>query len=318
MTSIVIENALVRYIPESDSFELYLRFADDSDAALKELGYGRDMVVPSVHGRTYLRMRHDRINQETFEGYADILHTCYVSRGKVVLIEKIELTSEGSSIDVKSKGGVYFRIPSLDRGRAVIGVRVLDSIDEAFASFIEFSRVNALSRMQYISKLKTRKLQDRAERIIANSRYGILTSDLFPIDLDAERRILEMQINDRWPLQNPCLSAEARRDEKKTGGIKMKFVNNTGFKFAFTKDMVKKVIFNNPATIVFWADDTKTIVKVAEGEIYDPEKGFAMCCVKKIFDEDYKKVLKHKVYSQIKDKGLEGNLEGGTEDGEKK
>lgn len=38
---------------------------------------------------------------------------------------------------------------------------------------------------------------------------------------------------------------------------------------------IKKVIFNNPATIVFWADGTKTVVK-AKNEDFDPEKGLAL------------------------------------------
>lgn len=43
---------------------------------------------------------------------------------------------------------------------------------------------------------------------------------------------------------------------------------------------IKDVIFNNPATIVFWADGTKTVVQ-SQGEGYDPEKGLAMAIVKK-------------------------------------
>lgn len=43
---------------------------------------------------------------------------------------------------------------------------------------------------------------------------------------------------------------------------------------------IKRVIFNNPATIVLWDDDTKTIVK-AENERFDPEKGLAMAITKK-------------------------------------
>lgn len=44
---------------------------------------------------------------------------------------------------------------------------------------------------------------------------------------------------------------------------------------------IKKVIFNDPATIVYWFDGTKTVVK-AENEDYDPEKGLAMCICKKV------------------------------------
>lgn len=43
---------------------------------------------------------------------------------------------------------------------------------------------------------------------------------------------------------------------------------------------IKKVIFNDPATIIYWNDDTKTVVK-AEGETFDPEKGMAMAIAKK-------------------------------------
>lgn len=45
---------------------------------------------------------------------------------------------------------------------------------------------------------------------------------------------------------------------------------------------IKKVIFNDPATIVLWNDGTKTVVK-AHGEEFDPEKGLAMAIVKKLY-----------------------------------
>lgn len=38
---------------------------------------------------------------------------------------------------------------------------------------------------------------------------------------------------------------------------------------------IEKVIFNPPATIVFWKDGSKTVVKAQNAE-YDPEKGLAM------------------------------------------
>ena len=44
---------------------------------------------------------------------------------------------------------------------------------------------------------------------------------------------------------------------------------------------IKNVIFNEPATIILWADGTKTVVKCQEGEGYDPEKGMAMAISKK-------------------------------------
>ena len=56
---------------------------------------------------------------------------------------------------------------------------------------------------------------------------------------------------------------------------------------------IKKVKFNPPATIVFWTDNTKTVVK-CNGEDYDPEKGLAMCICKKVLGDkgNYYEVFK--------------------------
>lgn len=44
---------------------------------------------------------------------------------------------------------------------------------------------------------------------------------------------------------------------------------------------IKDVVFNDPATIVFWSDGTKTVVKTQNNETFDPEKGLAMAISKK-------------------------------------
>lgn len=46
--------------------------------------------------------------------------------------------------------------------------------------------------------------------------------------------------------------------------------------------LIEKVIFNDPATIVIWKDGTKTVVKCGEGDVFDPEKGLALCFMKKV------------------------------------
>ena len=43
----------------------------------------------------------------------------------------------------------------------------------------------------------------------------------------------------------------------------------------------KRVIFNAPATIVLWRDGSKTVVTCQKGDQYDPEKGLALCFMKK-------------------------------------
>lgn len=47
-----------------------------------------------------------------------------------------------------------------------------------------------------------------------------------------------------------------------------------------TIPQITKVIFNKPATIVFWSDGTKTVVQ-AQDEAFDKEKGLAMAIAKK-------------------------------------
>ena len=58
---------------------------------------------------------------------------------------------------------------------------------------------------------------------------------------------------------------------------------------------IEKVIFNDPATIVFWSDKTKTVVKTQNGEIFDPEKGLAMAIAKKALGNkrEYYHTFKH-------------------------
>lgn len=58
---------------------------------------------------------------------------------------------------------------------------------------------------------------------------------------------------------------------------------------------IKKVKFSGPATIVFWADGSKTVVKCQEGDAFDPEKGLALCFMKKVLGNKsgtFNKVLK--------------------------
>lgn len=50
---------------------------------------------------------------------------------------------------------------------------------------------------------------------------------------------------------------------------------------------IKDVIFNPPATIVKWADGTKSVVKADNSEAYDPEKGLAMAIARKMYGNKY-------------------------------
>lgn len=57
---------------------------------------------------------------------------------------------------------------------------------------------------------------------------------------------------------------------------------------------IRNVIFNNPATIVYWDDGTKTVVKCGENDSWDAEKGLAMAVAKRAMGNkgNYNKALK--------------------------
>ena len=50
---------------------------------------------------------------------------------------------------------------------------------------------------------------------------------------------------------------------------------------------IKKVIYDGPATIVKWADDTKTVVKCGPDDVYSEEAGLSMAIAKKALGNDF-------------------------------
>lgn len=72
-------------------------------------------------------------------------------------------------------------------------------------------------------------------------------------------------------------------------------VHHTGYFNLHKVPTIKNVIFNAPATIVFWEDGTKTVVQSRDDDIYDPEKGLAMAISKKALGNkrDYYHTFKH-------------------------
>lgn len=55
---------------------------------------------------------------------------------------------------------------------------------------------------------------------------------------------------------------------------------------------VREIRYNGPATIVFWEDNTKTVVKMQPDEAYyDPDKAFAMAVCKKLFGNKFNRHL---------------------------
>jgi hypothetical protein len=80
-----------------------------------------------------------------------------------------------------------------------------------------------------------------------------------PCDLTSDR-------DGNWRIRSGALYP--RREGKKTASA-----TNTA--------AIKDVIFTPPATIVYWSDGSKTVVKCSEKDVFDPEKGLAMAIAKR-------------------------------------
>lgn len=82
-------------------------------------------------------------------------------------------------------------------------------------------------------------------------------------------------------------------------------------KFGMCSVSIRKVIFNDPATVVLWSDGTKTVVKCGPEDTFDMEKGLAMAIVKKMAGNDNHF---HKVFKQYAKKKKEPGSIGSISD----
>lgn len=77
-----------------------------------------------------------------------------------------------------------------------------------------------------------------------------------------------------------CKTPQQQNEDAFYYGFMLEALNNAYF-YRVQFPAIKKVIFNNPATIILWADGSKTVVMCDERDTYDPEKGMAMAIARK-------------------------------------
>lgn len=75
--------------------------------------------------------------------------------------------------------------------------------------------------------------------------------------------------------------------ERETERIRHKYglilPNVTTYSNKLNKNLIEKVIFNPPATVVIYKDGSKKIVKCGENDEFSPEVGFAMAMMNEMF-----------------------------------
>lgn len=129
-------------------------------------------------------------------------------------------------------------------------------------------------------KNKDIELKDRLTKQLQNSNFGKLI-DYVDTDIEITKQVINNIYGYKKEENNmPPKSYYKDMFTEPSQAVK----DESRHKLIQSMEILLGIIdvkFNDPATIVFWDDGTKTVVKCQEGDTFDPEKGLAMAIVKK-------------------------------------
>lgn len=134
------------------------------------------------------------------------------------------------------------------------------------------------SNMSNSNKLMNTLVRDsNGKFVIGGDIYDVVVRDVV-----TDARKCDTQTTIICDLVADGVNTYVRKDIEMTSFL-AKQMNIPKYIYGGAMPKIKDVIFNPPATIVFWADNTKTVVKCQEGDDFDPEKGLTMAITKKLF-----------------------------------
>ena len=202
----------------------------------------------------------------------------------------------------------YFRFSTDDQ--TVAGYTALVEWDKVSNIADAYERITASVENKILKYERLRKPYDTKGETKMNT-----VNMLYDLAQSNKRAVLKTSRGD-IPVEIGEITADSRVGRSDDIEIKCTVVDLMGRSYKDVKPLsskptIKNVIFNDPATIVFWTDGTKTVVK-AQDEEFDPEKGLAMAIVKKTFGNryDYYNTMAHwlKKYNK-KEKNNHGTSE---------
>lgn len=161
---------------------------------------------------------------------------------------------------------------------------------EFMTNLIRLWHVKAENEKSYTNKKgenKMSKINNLMRDLATNSRgrlvFGNDIYDVVVRDAVSDFRVGEPPVIDvTCSLVADGTATYARKDVEMTSFV-YKQLHVPQYSYGRDLPKIKDVIFNPPATIVLWADNTKTVVKCQEGDDFDPEKGLTMAITKKLF-----------------------------------
>lgn len=150
------------------------------------------------------------------------------------------------------------------------------------------------------------KLNKACEEINRNLTKSILDKyDLSYIDTDTDTDTdtdMAATLATKEAFKNYIL--EGKKMKWPAGGYSRLFDNDVTFVPTRLVPKVKKIIHSGPCTIVFWEDNTKTVVRLEEGKEYDEYAAFTAALAKKCYGSNSQvhKILEKKTKRDLKEK----------------
>lgn len=154
-----------------------------------------------------------------------------------------------------------------------VGIPCLGEVRDDIRHFYSAGHININDIMVLLDEACCVSRRNNMTKQLMNSRYGLASADIRDCfgdsafdkiynNIDVSRE-MQFAYFGKWP------------------GIECKTTARDKYRGRDKLPEISEVIFNKPATIVKWADGTKTVVKVQGREKYDKEKGLAMAIAKK-------------------------------------
>jgi len=276
--------------------DLKLDLLDELCDKLDDSGIEGNVIERDSHGRPYVNIWYGSFND----------HCWRLPEMFTVLVTDYSFSHNPSGcyeIKPPEKYQDYFKDTFIACRSRTAGFYVMGSDQIVRTIKFLFNRENLFNRekMKKENKMEKKQMYKVVSYDIEN-KISTMTSYNGQIDIrvtadrvltDADALIIKQKIEEVNRIDPYSAFMLAARGNGKIMATKM-LLNSLYGSIATGNWMgIEDVIFNDPATIIIWADGTKTVVK-AENEKFDPEKGLAMAISKKVLGN------KHNYYEVFK------------------
>lgn len=158
-------------------------------------------------------------------------------------------------------------------------------LNDIFGSLLkDLDKTNACIKeaTENLKKMNVRSMYPRIEPKYFGHTTSLCTIDESPFDqgeeLEKRLALFDIMFTESFKSKK---SSDSLIKTVKTSEKEKNVMSTIDFR-------VKKIMHNGPATIVFWKDNTKTVVRLKEGDRYDPYAAFTAAVAKRLYGKNMK------------------------------